>query len=123
MSKPTPRPWTVEDVMGDGPIDICGPDIPGRGSPNLIATALADLGVGGDVLRENSEAIANARFIVQACNYHEELLEALKTAFSGFIEIHAHGIGCPKCPSVSEDPLDCPAVRYIEAAIAKAEGR
>jgi hypothetical protein len=111
VTKHTPGPWTVEDVMGDGPIDICGPDEPGQGSPNLIATAFADLGAGGFVSQRTAEA--NARLIAAAPDLLEACLGAtvLYEAFLGAFAAK----GYPPIKGASD------IVAILRAAIIKAE--
>jgi len=76
--------------MGDGPIDVCGPNIVGCSHPNLIATALTDLEVGGEGSVSLSEACANARLIAAAPEMYEalrDLREACTEAYkAGRIE-------------------------------------
>lgn len=68
--KPSERPWTVESVLSNRLIDICAPDIPGEGSPNVIATMLCDEEIEDDV----QLATVNAAYIVKCANEHEKLL-------------------------------------------------
>jgi hypothetical protein len=49
-----------------------------------------------------------------------ELLRLLKKAAPAVAEIHAHDIGCPDCADAIRE---CPLLRQIDAAIAKAEER
>jgi len=58
------------------------------------------------------EGIANAQFIVKACNCHDELLEALKNAKVAFDHM-----------SRSERVMLVPVIGSVEAAIAKVERR
>lgn len=67
----------------------------------------------------------NAAFIVRACNDHADLLEAAKVMLDlldalKLAEDHfASSENCGVCHPVG----DCPTLRVIQAAIAKAEGR
>lgn len=66
-------------------------------------------GVGGT----REKMLANAEFIVRACNSHEQLLEACKAALKAIIEDWAEW---------NEDGAAC-VITKIRAAIAAGEGR
>ena len=68
MSEHTPTPWEIRDDA------IIGAD------GSHVIPYLIDLGV------ENPEE--DARFIVQACNSHDELLEAAKGALYRYPELN-----------------------------------
>jgi hypothetical protein len=59
----------------------------------------------------HDELLANAEFIVRACNSHDRLVEALK----GLVECSPCQNGC------AADDMTC-ATRKAEAALAKAKG-
>ena len=41
MSNHTPEPWTLKNVASDPFYDICGPYVPGEGSPSTLALAFS----------------------------------------------------------------------------------
>jgi len=102
----TPGPWTVECVVGNDPHDICGPDRPGEGSPNLLASVAYDF---DDPLPHLSleEANANARLIAAAPDMYKICRELLDWV---------HGKRPGRC--VTDD-----MTQRLSAALAKAEGR
>ncbi len=94
----TPTPWKKVDVWS-----IIATQI--KGKP-LVATA------GCDTQVEKDERIANAEFIVLACNCHDELLEACKAAYErGNSDGMSYG-------ALSDEICD-----KLEAAIGKATER
>ena len=76
MSKHTPGPWRLEDWVdaGNG-ARVMAAD---GGPVCRVDGATAWAGVAGTGVRTSRERDANAAFIVQACNSHDELLEALE---------------------------------------------
>ena len=121
--KHTPGPWTYRFRSG-------GTTIEPENDDRVLAVVR--------VTRDVGDMGANARFIVRACNAHEELLAALEAyqctecAGRGMVNTpcpdpqcgdstwdHACGLGsrpCVKCRGVS-------AAVQARAAIAKAQGR
>lgn len=67
--KASERPWRVERVLSDGWVDICADDVPGEGSPNVIAIVLYD----EDDEDERRIAEVNAAHIVRCVNAIGEL--------------------------------------------------
>ena len=67
----------------------------------------------------SGNAKANARFIVTACNSHDDLLEACKTAYEIFMSPHASGSFTCNCGTCGT----CETKKIVEQAITKAEGR
>lgn len=119
--RPTPGPWTAECVVGDYPHDICGPDRPGEGSPNLLASVAYD---DDDPLPHLSlaEANANARLIAAA----PDLLALARRCAHECAE--CNGSAEIVCNDRGGDPADdyskpCPECADIWAVINKAEGR
>lgn len=116
MSVHTPGPWRADSPAttsvwaGDEQIASCDWYLdPGE----------ADYRAGRREFNPREVREANARLIAVA----PDLLLALKKAQAGFVELHAHHIGCPDCPDDDCEPEECPAVRAAEAIIAKAEGK
>jgi len=112
----TPGPWTVECVCGDDPHDICGPDRPGEGSPNLLASVAYD---DDDPLPHLSlaEANANARLIAAA----PDLLAALKELgdwVAGGLQASDEAWPDARCLQHTEE-----IAARARAAVDKAEGR
>jgi hypothetical protein len=101
-AKHTPTPWFNDGVY----VCAAGDDIYG----SSVATAI------DDGLTCNSVKIANAEFIVTACNSHEELLDALKAVLSEAEFLIRFAPGGDK-----GDKSD--AMLRAHAAIAKAEGK
>lgn len=113
-TKHTPGPW-VTDERHNYPCDIYANSENGE---ELIAIA-CDLDDGGAMTDE-----ANARFIVRACNSHEELLAALKrltAEIAGMIDIEEPELR----RLLGNTNFACIQQRFLEAreAIAKAEGQ
>lgn len=88
MSGHTELPWEVysdeHGIAGDAP------GIESAGGESIVV--FGDLGGDFQGVRGETpeEALANARFIVRACNAHYDLLEALKEA----VEWDSHDSGC-----------------------------
>ena len=74
----TPGPWTLEDVMGNGLRDICGPDVPGEGSPNLLAHAFR---------KSDAHLISAAPDLLEACR---DVLIYFTDFERGLIETQLH---------------------------------
>lgn len=109
-SKHTPGPWEVN--IAPPPHKTLKPIIIVRVSETpLKYTPTIALAVGCDKTTD----LANAQFIVRACNAHEELLEALKLSRKYVAKMVADDVQTVLHPQVALDRL--------EQAIAKAEGK
>ena len=93
VAKHTPGPWTAECVVGNDPHDICGPDRPGEGSPNLLASVAYDF---DDPLPHLAleEANANARLIAAAPDLLAALTRLVGTPVGWDALNHEPGCGC-----------------------------
>jgi hypothetical protein len=104
-AKHTPGPWRVESVNGPYPHDIClGYDVPGAGSPYLLASVFDDENDPPPALVDAVQANANARLIAASPDLYEAcraLLDAVRQDNRGLAE----------------------AWNKAVAALAKAEGR
>lgn len=109
MSNYTPGPWIAEE---EEPYYLTV-----RGGHRIAEVYLDDAPVDD----YNRVQRANARLIAAA----PDLLELLRLAFAGFVELHGQGIGCPDCPSDEDtrDPQKCPAVMRMDETITRAESR
>lgn len=87
----TPGPYYVDRLFGEGLHDIClGYEIPGEGSPVLIASAF---GESGRAITP-AKAAANARLFAAAPELYaalEELLNALECKGKADMEVQASG--------------------------------
>ena len=101
----TPGPWEIDEVVSDGPYDIIlGYDIPGAGRPILIASTLGP-DEHGPI--DAAKAKANARLIAAA----PEMIFALRAALIAWGD------------KVMVNGYEHDALKLINAAIAKAEGK
>ena len=109
MSKHTAGPWFADHLIVSAEV---------YGHPDPIAMMAVNGGRG-------DEALANAQFIVRACNAHEDLLAALKALVDWQGVEHQAAAGpdgdAEDCPE--DDTCRCPIVAQVNAAIAKAERR
>lgn len=91
-TKHTPTPWAVEELLGDIWI-ICPTD---RGPMPILTLGKA-----------SPVGLANAAFIVRACNAHDEMVAALEKSLT----------------YVQSDPAVYFLTEQIRAALAKAEAK
>lgn len=99
MAEHTKTPWRVDDKFPSIVLDVDGIDI----AESALRIHEPDA---------KARQFATAEFIVRACNAHETLLEALKSAVNA---LHLN-------PDVCQDEIDSTLVE-INSAIAKAEGK
>ena len=115
--KHTACPWTyqrLQPYMKGCAIGTGNLANPTEGT--LIATAWnTTRGLSGP---QDAETEANARFIIQACNAHEELLTALTAA-----QEVLHGFFCGEHSPPAWEGQCAKECIQAKAAIAKAEGR
>lgn len=110
MTKQTEGPWKVSKLDGRTINGKAYRNLEG----NLVTPAIAS------IKERTGETEANAAFIVQACNCHDELVEALKAA-SVFIK-NGIELGFIRMPDKDiPDPAHL-VPGMIETALAKAEG-
>ncbi len=106
MSTPThtPGPWTYDRTSG-----YIGTN---EGVIAKIQSSEGWAGIGGNIIA--TEQVENGRFIVRACNAHQEMYDALLYARACLGDRSRDG-------SATDDETE--AYHMIEAAVAKAEGR
>lgn len=103
MSKHTELPWRSPGTM----VRDAGPAFAPIAANTLIAKVYST------AYKDDAQALANAAFIVRACNSHYELLEALKAfTFEGFT---LHEV------EWRVDPGTFARIKVARAAISKAE--
>ena len=100
MSKHTPLPWKANQCA------VYGHGTP-TGRETIIAVASRVQGVDPEV------AVANAAFIVRACNSHDELMRTAIYALTTFRDMSQ--------PDLTE--CEKQAIKHLEAALAKAEAQ
>lgn len=76
-------PWLADNIVSNLSVDISAPDVPGEGSPNLIATIL--WGEGG---MSGSEAMSTAAFIAKSRTITPLMAEALLESINTLTELH-----------------------------------
>lgn len=108
-AKPTPLPWMIGPVGYPDSIVIAHEDDIRR-RLKYVATIESDWG--------KSPNEANAEFIVQACNSHDELLQAAKAASKHLGEISLDRL---RSEGIAEDILQ--VTQWLTDAIANAERR
>jgi hypothetical protein len=106
MSKHTPIPWAIKAAVNGIDHDF---GIFREGHAGVLAECFEEFEARG--LRQPEIALANAEFIVRACNSHEDLLKAAKGAIQVLEEVGEDYY------RVNSD------IDALEAAIKKAEGR
>lgn len=103
-TKHTPGPWRTRIAVAD------------QGQPLVIYPPDGNLRIAKICINKGEETMqANAQFIVQACNSHDELLEACKLAQKYVAKMVADDVQTAMPPQV--------ALNRIEQAINKAEGK
>lgn len=100
MKPHAPTPWRVSNESDRIILDATG-----------LQVASADY-LSGDIEYRWAETVANAEFIVAACNAHDDLLSALELMVS---------VGCEFC-DMDMGANGREAVEVARAAIAKARG-
>ena len=108
-TKHTPTPW---EITNSGYDDNLIYKIQIGTSARTIAYAYSS---DGDKQREQ---VANAAFIVHACNMHDELVAALRVART-LLATYGSGDTVHVCPHTGE--LLTPAIRQINAVLNNAE--
>ncbi len=75
----TPIPWHIEKTSSDElGVDICAGDSRTRNNHTWIASVNGTHDNSEGFPKTTEECLANASFIVRACNAHNELLEIAK---------------------------------------------
>jgi hypothetical protein len=114
----TPRPWDI----GDFDLTLYA-SVEGSDGPIPIADFEFDQTYWDETLPSEEEALANAQFVVQAVNAHEDLVEALRDIVSFLDEYGREGYCLVCCPPEPGEHIegDCELLT-ARAALAKAEG-
>lgn len=108
MSAPkhTPLPWRTASAL-----------VMGQHSRAIVSALKGQVDIYNAPL--TNETLANAEFIVRACNAHDELVAALKALMNPNGHLQARSGGCVPGPECGEYADHCRAAR---AALAKARG-
>lgn len=89
-SQATPVEWTTEAVFDSSFTAIAAPDIPGGGSPNVVATTLCD-----DDRESVKQAEKDAAFIAHIRNVTRERTLMLIEALKALVEISQMPLAIP----------------------------